>query len=194
MVATKKKSMAQGNKATLLHEKRSTTKKRANPPIGKTERLRGTSAAQARLTLLEDVLIVQAKNPTTAFDELKTISNPGTVVPQGNKVLQVWWETYRTTEVTAVANILRLEQEVIIGTNIISSFSTESQARQECYGLAEELEERFVGFMPQLGDSVEVIFPMHDVDASFVQMEQEGVFTLNIMWSFTWVVAKGAKP
>ena len=146
----------------------------------------------ARLKLLEDTLAAQVQHASTPFDQIVTISNPGTVVATGFKVCQIWWETYRTISREAINTRIYLEQEIIFGTNIISSMSTEAAARQECYALAEELESRFFPpFFLQLGPTTSIIFPIHDIDASFTQMEGEGVFTLTIMWSFTWKVLKG---
>lgn len=108
-------------------------------------------------------------------------------------MLQYWFETYRTTDRTPANEILRLTQEVIFGANIISSHSEEKSARQECYGLAEEVEDRIVGLMPTITNDIEVIFPIHDIDASFVQMEGSGLFTLNIMFTLTWQISKRAK-
>lgn len=145
----------------------------------------------ARLTLLEDTLAARVQHVSTPFDEIVTISNPGTVTGLGYKVCQIWWETYRTINRSAINGIIYEDQEVIFGTNIISSMGTEAAARQECYELAEELERRFFPpFFLQLGATTSIIFPIHDIDASFTQMEQEGIFTLTIMWSFTWNVAK----
>lgn len=100
---------------------------------------------------------------------------------------------YRTTKTEAIAGVLRLTQEVLFGSNIISSRSIEAEARRECYGLAEEVEERIAGFMPTINSGIEVIFPIHDVDAAFTQIEETGLFTLTIMWSLTWQLGKGAK-
>jgi hypothetical protein len=146
----------------------------------------------ARLKLLEDTLAARVQHASTPFDQIVTISNPGTITPTGYKVCQIWWETYRTIEREAVNRIIYLTQEIIFGTNIISSMSTEAAARQECYELAEELEIRlFPPFFLDLGATTSIIFPIHDIDASFTQMEGEGVFTLTLMWSFTWKIAKG---
>lgn len=146
----------------------------------------------ARLKLLENTLAAQVQHASTPFDQIVTISNPGTVTGTGFKVCQIWWETYRTIERSAINTMIYVTQEVIFGTNIISSMSTEAAARQECYELAEELERRFYPpFFLQLGPTTSIIFPIHDIDATFTQMEGEGVFTLTIMWSFTWNVPKG---
>jgi hypothetical protein len=193
MVATKTKQVAQRDKTALLHENRTKTKKSTNRSIGHDERKFGVPLSLARLTILENILVEKSNHASTPFARIESISNPGTTSPDLYPVLQYWFETYRTTERESINQVLRLQQEVIFGSNIISNRSTESEARQECYGLAEEVEERICGLMPTINNDIEVIFPIHDIDASFVQMEGTGLFTLNIMWTLTWQIAKGAK-
>lgn len=139
------------------------------------------------------MIVAQVNHVDSPFASVVAVSNPNIngVLPTPSN--EWWWEHYRTIKVDAIAGVLRLTQEVIIGAAITSSMSTEDAARQECYGLAEELEERVVAFMPYLSDEIEIIFPLHDIDAAFTQMEQEGVFQLTIMWSLTWQISKGAK-
>jgi hypothetical protein len=193
MVAAKKKSLAQRDKASLLHETRTPRKKSTNNSISRNERKFSVPLSLARLTILENVLVEKSTHEDTPFLRIESISNPRTTSPDLFPVLQYWFETYRTTEREAINQVLRLTQEVIFGSNIISNRSTEAGARQECYGLAEEVEERISGLMPTINNDIEVIFPIHDIDASFVQMEGSGLFTLNIMWTLTWQIAKGAK-
>lgn len=137
--------------------------------------------------------MAQAQNPSTSFDLILTVSNPGITTTTGSLVLETWWETYRTLEPKPIAGYIRLLQEVIVGTNVIVTASSEDAARKLCYGLEEEVEERFIGFMPELPDT-EVIFPLHDIESSFTAIQEAGMFILNTMWSFQWQVAKGAKP
>jgi len=194
MVATKKKQVAQRDSGSLLHAPINRKKESANNRTNKKERLLGVAPQDARITLLEDTLVTQSQNPTTSFEVIHVVSNPEIETSSGSKILQLWFETYRTIKVTPIASYLHEEQEVVFGTNIISSMSTEDAARRECYGLQEELEERFIGFMPSLGGSTNVIYPIHDIEASFLQMETSGVFVFNCMWLFQWDITKGAKP
>lgn len=193
MVATKKKSVAQRDKAALLHENRAKTKKSTNHSISHDERKFSVPLSLARLTILENILVEKSRHDATPFARIESISNPGTTTQDLFPVLQYWFETYRTTERESINQVLRLTQEVIFGSNIITNRSTEAKARQECYGLAEEVEDKITGLMPTINNDIEVIFPIHDIDASFVQMEGTGLFTLNIMWTLTWKIAKGAK-
>lgn len=144
--------------------------------------------------MLENVLVTNTQHPATPFAQIIALSNPGMIDNPQYPALHYWFETYRLRKREAIAGVLRLTQEVMFGSNIISARSVESEARQECYGLAEEVEDRIAGLMPFIREDIEVIFPIHDVEAVFVQMETNGLFTLSIMWTLTWQLAKGAKP
>lgn len=193
MVSAKKKKVAQRNSGSLLHEVRPKQKETKNNRLSKISRPFGVAPQNARLTKLEEALVAQAQNPSTSFDLILTVSNPGITTTTGSLVLETWWETYRTLEPKPIAGYIRLLQEVIVGTNVIVTASSEDAARKLCYGLEEEVEERFIGFMPELPDT-EVIFPLHDIESSFTAIQEAGMFILNTMWSFQWQVAKGAKP
>jgi hypothetical protein len=107
---------------------------------------------------------------------------------------QWWFESYRTISKTPYNQIVRTIQEILFGSMIFSFRSTEADARQECYFLQEELESRIIGFMPDLGEELEIVMPIIDEDAAFTQMTESGVFALSTMWTLQWQITKGAKP
>src|SRR5688572_28765953 len=111
MVATKKKPMAQRNSGTLLHAPINRKKKSTNNRARKAGSLFGVAPEVARLTVLENTLVLQAQNPITSFDAIHTVSNPGVETSTGFKVLQIWFETYRTIERNAINQIIHETQE-----------------------------------------------------------------------------------
>lgn len=194
MVAAEKKKMAQGNKAPSIHGKRVSRQSKENSISRGISNKRGVTAAEARLTLLEEALVSYSTHDATPFASIIAMSNPGTVEVTAFPALQFWFDQYRTIETNPIAESLHLTQEVLFGSEIISSMSIEADARRECYALQEEVESRIIGLMPNLGSSTTVIFPIHDVDAQFTQMDQSGVFKLTVMYLLIWIVAKRGKP
>ena len=104
--------------------------------------------------------------------------------------LQYWWESYRTTDVGGTNSILRLTQDVIFGSNVMSNLSTEAEARRECYALQEEVESRIIGFAPILTEEIEILFPVHDVDSAFSAISESGLFILTTMYNVRWQINK----
>jgi hypothetical protein len=106
--------------------------------------------------------------------------------------VQYWFEAYRTISKIPYNQIVRTTQEIMFGSLIMSYRSNEADARRECYLLQEELESRIIGFMPNLGEEVEIVMPIVDEDAAFSQMEGTGIFALSAMWTLQWQITKGA--
>lgn len=191
-----KVSDASGDKSETLHKKGRGSKQKQGSKDNRKVSPKGAPFKPSRLGFLEEELVAQVKIVGTPFKHLTAQSNPDTAVITGFPAAQFWFETYRTVRKEAINQVIRLTQDVLVGTVVLSSQSSEAAARQECYWLLEKhVEPYIVGFMPQtLGLEIEVISPLSDVDTAFSQMEDSGLFTLTTMWEFQWIVSKGAKP
>jgi hypothetical protein len=183
-------SKSSRDQSTSFHENSSGKEKKERSGVRSAGNLRGVAPENTRLALLEAKLVERSTHEATPFAVIRSISNPGLDELFSFPVLEYWWESYRTVDVGGSNSILRLQQEVLVGSNVMSNLSTEADARRQCYALQEEVESRIVGYAPILTPDIEVTFALHDVDASFTAMSESGIFILTTYYSMKWQIQK----